>query len=175
TIIEKESARLEQVEGIGPKRRRMIKEAWNEQKAVREIMLFLHSHGVSTARAVRIFKRYGENAIETVRANPYTLAQDIPGIGFKTADQIARTVGIPFDSIVRACAGLRHVLLEATNNGHCGLPVGEIRDAAGKLLAVNDSIISEALNRTLDQGDLVIDSLSGVPFVFLPALKRAEE
>jgi exodeoxyribonuclease V alpha subunit len=175
TVIERESARLEQVDGIGPKRRRKIKDAWNEQKAVREIMLFLHSHGVSTARAVRIFKTYGEHAIETVRANPYALARDIPGIGFKTADQIAQKVGIPFDSLARACAGLRHVLLEATADGHCALPMELTKDAAAKLLLVSDSIITEALNRTLADGDLVTDSVAGEPFVFLPSLKRAEE
>src|SRR5438105_13895175 len=105
-IIEHHSARLEEVDGIGPQRRRRIKDAWGEQKIIRAIMVFLHSHGVSTSRAVRIYKMYGENAIETVRANPYALALDIPGIGFHTADQIAQKIGIPHDSISRACSGL---------------------------------------------------------------------
>jgi len=85
-------------------------------------MVFLHSNGVSTSRAVRIFKTYGDQAIETVRANPYTLANDIPGIGFKTADQIAEKVGIPRDSIIRACAGVSRCLLETTNSVHCTPP-----------------------------------------------------
>ena len=135
-VIETCSARLEEVDGIGPKRRRKIKEAWVEQKVIRGIMVFLHSNGVSTSRAVRIYKTYGEEAIETVRANPYRLAQDIHGIGFKTADQIAQKVGIPADSLLRACAGLNHVLLEATGEGHCALPVELLRDEAGKLLLV---------------------------------------
>jgi exodeoxyribonuclease V alpha subunit len=105
-IIEKESARLEDMAGIGPKRRQRIKDAWAEQKVIRDIMVFLHSHGVSTSRAVRIYKTYGEESVEKVRANPYTLAKDIHGIGFKTADQIAQKLGIPVDSLVRACAGL---------------------------------------------------------------------
>jgi exodeoxyribonuclease V alpha subunit len=100
-IIEKESARLEDVDGIGPKRRKRIKEAWEEQKVIRNIMLFLHSNGVSTSRAVRIYKTYGEEAIEKVRGDPYCLAKDIHGIGFKTADQIARKIGIPVDSLIR--------------------------------------------------------------------------
>ena len=104
-IIEQESARLEEVDGIGPKRRQRIKEAWAEQKVIRKIMVFLHSNGVSTSRAVRIYKTYGEGAIEKVQANPYCLAKDIHGIGFKTADQIAQKIGIPHDSIIRACAG----------------------------------------------------------------------
>jgi len=116
-IIENYSARLEEVDGIGPKRRRRIKDAWAEQKVIRNIMVFLHSNGVSTSRAVRIYKTYGENAIETVRADPYRLAKDIHGIGFKTADQIAQKIGIPIDSLVRACAGLGHVLLGDLQRG----------------------------------------------------------
>ena len=106
------------MDGIGPERRRQrIKEAWAEQKVIRKIMVFLHSNGVSTSRAVRIYKTYGEGAIEKVQADPYALAKDIHGIGFKTADQIAQKIGIPHDSILRACAGLDHVLLEATGDG----------------------------------------------------------
>jgi len=105
-IIEQESGRLQDVEGIGPKRRHEIKAAWAEQKVIREIMVFLHSNGVSTSRAVRIYKTYGENAIEQVRQNPFSLAKDIHGIGFKTADQIAEKIGIPHDSILRASAAL---------------------------------------------------------------------
>ena len=104
-IIESESARLEEIDGIGPKRRKRIKDAWAEQKVIRQIMVFLHSNGVSTSRAVRIFKTYGQDAIEKVRGNPYSLAKDIHGIGFKTADQIAQKIGIPADSLIRACAG----------------------------------------------------------------------
>ncbi len=94
-VIENRAAELQTVDGIGPKRRERIAHAWQEAKQVREIMLFLHSHGVSTSRAVRIFKTYGEQAIEKVRSNPYMLAKDIYGIGFATADQIAQKVGIP--------------------------------------------------------------------------------
>ena len=113
-IIEHESARLEDVDGIGPKRRQRIKEAWAEQKVIRQIMVFLHSNGVSTSRALRIYKTYGEGAIDKVQADPYILAKDINGIGFKTADQIAQKIGIPHDSVMRACAGFSHVLLEAS-------------------------------------------------------------
>ncbi|MGA7770195.1 MAG: helix-hairpin-helix domain-containing protein [Candidatus Sulfotelmatobacter sp.] len=116
-VIEKRAAELQTVDGIGPKRRERIAHAWLEAKQVREIMLFLHSHGVSTSRAVRIFKTYGEQAIEKARSNPYMLAKDIYGIGFATADQIAQKVGIPRDSLNRARAGIDHVLLEATSDG----------------------------------------------------------
>ncbi len=175
TVIETESARLEELDGIGPKRRKRIKEAWAEQKVIRQIMLFLHSHGVSTSRAVRIYKTYGEDAIERVRTNPYTLAKDIHGIGFKTADQIAQKIGIPVDSLVRACAGLSHVLLEATGEGHCALPTELLKDEAGKLLLVEDKIVTEALERTLASKDLVRETIAGQELIFLPPLKRAEE
>src|SRR5262249_32306524 len=160
-IIEHESARLETVEGIGPKRRKQIKEAWAEQKVIREIMVFLHSNGVSTSRAVRIYKTYGENAIEKVRANPYALAQDIHGLGFKSAEQIAQKIGIPPDSVLRARAGLSHVLLEATGNGHCALPIEFLREEAGKLLLVGEGIVETALAQTLGEGELVQETIAG--------------
>jgi exodeoxyribonuclease V alpha subunit len=122
-VIGDNSTELESVDGIGPKRRERIARAWHESMQIREIMLFLHSHGISTGRAVRIYKTYGEQAIEKVRENPYTLAKDIYGIGFATADQIAHSVGIPKDSQNRARAGIDHVLLGATSDGHCALPL----------------------------------------------------
>jgi exodeoxyribonuclease V alpha subunit len=174
-IIENASARLEDIDGIGPKRRKRIKEAWAEQKVIRQIMVFLHSNGVSTSRAVRIFKTYGQDAIEKVRDNPYSLAKDIHGIGFQTADQIARKIGIPVDSLIRAGAGLSHVLMEATGEGHCALPVELLRDAAGKLLLVEEKIVTEALERTLANQDLAREMIAGQELIFLPHLKRAEE
>jgi exodeoxyribonuclease V alpha subunit len=174
-IIETASARLEELDGIGPKRRKRIKDAWAEQKVIRQIMVFLHSNGVSTSRAVRIYKTYGENAIEKVQGNPYALARDIHGIGFKTADQIAQKIGIPVDSLIRACAGLSHVLIEATGEGHCALPLELLKDEAGKLLLVDDKIVTEALERTLAGKDLVKETINGQELIFLPYLKRAEE
>jgi exodeoxyribonuclease V alpha subunit len=174
TVIEKSSAQLEEISGIGPERRRRIKEAWKEQRAIREIMVFLHSNGVSTSRAVRIFKTYGEQAIETVRANPYTLAKDISGIGFKTADQIAEKIGIPRDSIIRARAGISHCLLEATNSGHCALPKEMLLDAAKGLLLVDETLIREALDRLLVNRELVEEQIGEHALVFLPALRATE-
>jgi exodeoxyribonuclease V alpha subunit len=174
-IIEKASARLEDVDGIGPKRRKRIKEAWDEQKVIRDIMLFLHSNGVSTSRAVRIFKTYGQDAIEKVRSDPYRLAKDIHGIGFKTADQIAQKIGIPVDSLIRACAGLSHVLIEATGDGHCALPMELLMDEASKLLLVEAKIVTDALERTLAGHDLIKETIDGQELIFLPHLKRAEE
>lgn len=174
-IIENFSARLQEVDGIGPERRRRIKAAWAEQKAIREIMLFLHSHGVGTSRAVRIFKTYGDQAIDEVRSNPYRLAQDIPGIGFRTADQIAQKLGVPHDSLLRAAAGLSHVLLEATGQGHCALPLQDLKAEAGRLLMVADTVVDAALERSLSSGELTREQLGGDEWVFLPRLRRAEE
>jgi exodeoxyribonuclease V alpha subunit len=175
SVIEKQTAELQTVDGIGPKRRERIAHAWQEASQVREIMLFLHSHGVSTSRAVRIFKTYGEQAIEKVRSNPYTLAKDIIGIGFATADQIAQKVGIPRESLDRAMAGIDHVLLEATSDGHCALPLGKLKLAAVKLLEVQEATVEQALSQMLTRGSLLLEEIDGEPLIFLPHLRRAEE
>jgi exodeoxyribonuclease V alpha subunit len=174
-IIESRPSELQSVGGIGPKRRERIAQAWQEAKQIREIMLFLHSHGVSTSRAVRIFKTYGEQAIENVRSNPYALAKDIYGIGFATADQIAQKVGIPKDSINRAKAGIDHALLEATSDGHCALPLGKLKIAAVKLLEVPEATVEQALSQMLASGSLLLEEIEGEPLVFLPHLRKAEE
>jgi exodeoxyribonuclease V alpha subunit len=174
-IIETASAKLESIDGIGPGRRRKIKDAWQEQKVVRKIMVFLHSNGVSTSRAVRIYKTYGEEAIEKVQNNPYILARDIRGIGFKSADQIAQKLGIPEDSLHRAQAGLNHVLIEATGNGHCALPEDLLIRQATELLAVDESIPRDGLNQALNAGDVIREAIGEDELIFLPALKKAEE
>lgn len=173
-VIEENSARLEEVEGIGPKRRRTIRDAWGQQKAVREIMVFLHAHGVSTARAVRIHRTYGGGAIETVRADPYRLARDIAGIGFKTADGIAERLGIPRDSLARAEAGLDHTLADAMSQGHCALPRARLIEGATALLGVGEGVVTAALEGALGQKTLVQESVEDEDLVYLPALLRAE-
>jgi exodeoxyribonuclease V alpha subunit len=174
-VISDNPAGLESVDGIGPKRRERIANAWQEGMQIREIMLFLYSHGVSTGRAVRIFKTYGNLAIQTVQENPYTLAKEIHGIGFATADQIAQSIGIPKDSQNRARAGLNHVLLEATSEGHCALPIEKLKAAAGRLLEVPADIVEQALSQMLTSGLVLLDQLDGEPLVFLPHLRKAEE
>src|SRR4051794_4405990 len=118
-IIEQQPQRLTEVGGIGPKRTSRIISAWADQKAIREIMVFLQSHGVGTSRAVRIYKTYGADAVALVTENPYRLARDIRGIGFKTADQIAEKLGIPKTAMIRARAGISYALLNAVDDGHC--------------------------------------------------------
>ena len=135
-VIEATPDRLREVDGIGPVRAASILAAWAEQKAVREIMVFLHSHGVGTARAVRIFKTYGADAIQVMTENPYRLARDIRGIGFKTADAIAMKLGIEKTAMIRVRAGISYALTEAMDEGHCGLPTEELMPLAEKLLEV---------------------------------------
>ncbi|HBP54585.1 MAG TPA: ATP-dependent RecD-like DNA helicase [Verrucomicrobiales bacterium] len=174
-IIETASAKLESIDGIGPGRRRKIKDAWQEQKVVRKIMVFLHSNGVSTSRAVRIYKTYGEEAIEKVQNNPYILARDIRGIGFMSADHIAQKLGIPEDSLHRAQAGLNHMLTEASGNGHCGLPEDLLIRQTAELLTVDESIPRNGLAQAVHAGDVVRDAVGEHELIFLPALKKAEE
>lgn len=173
-IIEKDSGRLEEVSGIGPGRRRKIKDAWTEQRFIREIMVFLHSHGVSTGRAVRIYKLYGEAAIEKVRENPYRLAKDVPGIGFQTADKIAQKLGIPSDSIMRACAGVEYLLGEAASDGNCALPREVIMEQAPELLKVPEGLVAEALLKLVQQRDAVEELIGDENLIFLPRLRNGE-
>lgn len=113
-----------------------IAQAWADQKVVREIMGFLHSHGVGTARAVRIFKTYGNDAVQVMAENPYRLARDIRGIGFRTADAIAARLGIEPTATIHLLAGINDALLEASGEGHCGLPTAELIKLAGELLVI---------------------------------------
>src|ERR1041385_7160496 len=135
-VIEATPDRLREVDGIGPVRAASILAAWAEQKIVREIMVFLHAHGVGTARAVRIFKTYGADAIQVMSENPYRLARDIRGIGFKTADAIAMRLGIDKAAMIRVRAGISYALAEAMDEGHCGLPTEELIPLAATLLEV---------------------------------------
>ena len=129
-VIEQAPQRLLELDGIGPKRQGRIVGAWAEQKAIREIMVFLQSHGVGTSRAVRIYKTYGDEAILRVTENPYRLALDIHGIGFKTADALAQRLGIAPDSPMRAQAGVRHVLQEWSEQGHCAAARSQLVELA---------------------------------------------
>jgi exodeoxyribonuclease V alpha subunit len=173
-IIETTPDRLREIDGIGPVRAASILAAWVEQKAVREIMVFLHSHGVGTARAVRIFKTYGADAIQVMTENPYRLARDIRGIGFKTADAIAMKLGIAKTAMIRVRAGISYALTEAMDEGHCGLPTDELVPLAENLLEVPQQSIWTALDLELQDGTVIADRVGETPCVFLAGLHRAE-
>jgi exodeoxyribonuclease V alpha subunit len=173
-IIEASPDRLREVDGIGRVRAASILAAWAEQKAVREIMVFLHSNGVGTARAVRIFKTYGADAVQVMTENPYRLARDIRGIGFKTADAIAMKLGIEKTALVRVRAGISYALAEAMDEGHCGLPTDELVPLVEKLLEVPQGLVRTALDLELAEGTVIADRVGETPCVFLAGLYRAE-
>jgi exodeoxyribonuclease V alpha subunit len=151
-----------------------VTSAWAEQKVIREIMVFLQSHGVGTSRSVRIYKTYGEQAIEKVQENPYRLALDIHGIGFKTADTLAQKLGIAADSLIRAQAGVRHVLQEWSSEGHCAAFRESLSEMAVKLLEIPAPVIESAIVAELAEGNLISDFIGLKEAVFLTPLYRAE-
>jgi exodeoxyribonuclease V alpha subunit len=174
-VIEHSPQRLREIPGIGEIRARKITSGWADQKVIREIMVFLHAHGVSTSRAVRIFKTYGQAAIAIVKENPYRLAQDIRGIGFLSADTIAQKVGIAKDSPLRAQAGISYALSEASEQGHCGLPYAELVPLAVKLLDIPAAIIEAAIAQEIANEVLLPDTVEGQACVFLAPLYYAEQ
>ena len=173
-VIEASPERLREVDGIGPMRAARITSAWADQKVIREIMVFLHQHGVGTARAVRIFKTYGTDAVQVMSENPYRLARDIRGIGFRTADLIAEKLGIEKTAMIRVRAGISYALTEAMGNGHCGLPVAELTALAVKLLEVPEDLIGTAMDLELADGAVTADTIADAPCIFLSGLYQAE-
>jgi exodeoxyribonuclease V alpha subunit len=174
-VIEHEPSRLRDVPGIGPLRAERILEAWHEQKAIREIMVFLHAHGLGTARAVRIFRTYGADAVRLIRADPYRLARDVRGIGFAGADAVARSLGVDPSAMVRARAGVGHVLSRAAEDGHCGLPADELLASATALLGVPAGIVDAALGLEVAAGNVAVVEVDGVECLVPQPLVRAEE
>ncbi len=173
-VIENEPERLLTLPGIGQYRKDKVIKSWGDQKIIRSIVVFLQSHGVGTARAVRIYKTYGKDSIEKVRENPYRLALDIRGIGFKTADGLADRLGIPKDSLMRAQAGVRHVLQEMCDFGHCAAIVAELKEKAVTLLEIPEDIILKAIDSEITMGRLVADEIDEQPCVFLAHFYKAE-
>ncbi|MFF2377180.1 ATP-dependent RecD-like DNA helicase [Streptomyces xiamenensis] len=181
-VIEADAGRLIEVPGLGPKRTRLIAAAWVEQKAIKEVMVFLQSVEVSTSIAVRIYKKYGDASISVVRNQPYRLAADVWGIGFLTADRIAQAVGIPHDSPERVRAGLRHTLSLASDQGHCFLPEERLIAEAVKLLQVDTGLVIDCLGELAQDPEGAVrepvpdpqDPHGTVMAVYLPPFHRAE-
>ena len=174
-VIEREPARLREVTGIGPVREAKIIRGWSDQRAIREIIVWLYSHGVSSARAVRIYKTYGEGAIAVISADPYQLARDITGIGFKTADAIASSIGYAKDDPRRVRAGVAHALTTAMGDGHCGLPRDDLIRSGAELLEVPPPLVETALGGELTSGEVVAGLTDGREVIFLAGLYRAEQ
>lgn len=173
-IIENESAKLEEVEGIGKKRRQEIRESWLKQKSVHNIMLFLHQHGISSSRALRIFKTYGDEALSVLGTNPYRLAQDIHGVGFRTADDIAHRMGVAPEAPERLRAGLLHVLEAGAEAGNCCLPEPLVLEKAAQLLGAAGALLPPALEGLVAEGLLERHASAGQSLLYLPHLRAAE-
>ncbi|MEZ5385580.1 MAG: ATP-dependent RecD-like DNA helicase [Prosthecobacter sp.] len=169
-IIENESKKLEDVEGVGKKRRVEIRESWMKQKSIHGIMLFLHKHGISSSRALRIYKTYGEEAQAVLKENPYRLAQDIRGIGFKTADDIAYQLGVANDAPERIKAGILHVLETAAQGGHCCFPEVKVVEKAAELLGV-ETLIAPQIEAVIAADQIERHG----EFLYLPYLRKAEQ
>ncbi|MFJ3499751.1 MULTISPECIES: ATP-dependent RecD-like DNA helicase [unclassified Streptomyces] len=179
-ILEEAPGRLIEVPGLGPKRTRNITAAWEEQKAIKEVMVFLQEVGVSTSIAVRIYKQYGDASISVVRNQPYRLASDVWGIGFLTADRIAQSVGIPHDSPDRVKAGLQYALSQSSDQGHCFLPEERLIADSVKLLQVDTGLVIECLGELAEDPEGVVrETVPGpegtpVTAVYLIPFHRAE-
>jgi exodeoxyribonuclease V alpha subunit len=174
-IIESDISRLGEVKGIARAKVELIQRAWEEQRSIKEVMLFLQSHAVSTHFAIKIFKQYGNEAISIVEKTPYRLAVDVYGIGFRSADQIARNLGMPADSPERMKAGLRHVLLEASEEGHCFLPQNELVARAAKALEIeNEAMLAATTAVMLDEGLLRMGAGADEHAIYLPPFWQAE-
>ena len=173
-VIEQTPERLLELDGIGPKRQQRVTSAWAEQKVIREIMVFLQSHGLGTSRAVRIYKTYGDEAIVKVSENPYRLALDIHGIGFKTADTLAQRLGIPADSLIRAQAGVRHTLQQWADQGNCAAYRDQLVFMAVQLLEIPEATILQAIDAELEEKNLVAETIDSKDAVFLAPLYQSE-
>src|SRR6266699_2023809 len=179
-VLEEAPERLHQVPGLGPKRTTLIERAWEEQKAIKEVMVFLQGVGVSTSLGVRIYKTYGDEAVRIVTEEPYRLAMDIWGIGFKTADKIAQNLGIAYDSAERVKAGLRHTLSEASEAGHCHLRQTELIAKASEILGVRPALAEACLEELVRERGVIRDQGpipafdDNVPAIYLVPFHRAE-
>ena len=173
-VIEEEPKRLREVSGVGPDRVARIRSAWDAQREVREVMLFLQGHGVSATYAGKIFKAYGRGAVALLKANPYRLARDIHGIGFKTADGIASRLGVSSDAPIRLEAGLLHVLGALTEEGHCCYPRDGLVKAGAEVLQVPPGALEGALARLAEAAEVVVEPGEDEPVVFPRELHEAE-
>jgi len=173
-VIDHEPHRLREVPDIGEKRYQLITAAWETQKAIKEVMVFLQGHGLSAGLAVKIYKRYGDAAIETVTTDPYRLARDIWGVGFKTADKIARALGLPPDAPTRLEAGVVFALAELADEGHAFAPEAELLPQAAELLGVPAEALPPAFDRLLAADRIYRDRVGGIEAVYLPPFFHAE-
>jgi len=162
------------IRGIGQKRLKRIRTSWDEQREVRKIMMFFTQHGIGSARALRIYRTYGQEAIERIKSNPYQLADDIRGIGFKTADELAAKLGIDRHSPHRARAAVSYALRELCDEGHCGYPETGAVERTVNLVDIPQELVQRAVEEAIETGAVVRDPIDGEPWLYLAGLHRAE-
>ncbi len=174
TILDKDPERLSEVPGIGTKRLEQIKKSWNEQREIRNIMLFLQSHDVSTSIATKIYKQYGNQSIQMVTENPYRLADEIWGIGFKTADTIAKKLGFGHERFERLKSGLIYTLKNLASEGHCFAYKDDLLNAGAELLEVEEEKLSKTLERMIEDNNVFLDDTFYPPAIYLPLYYYSE-
>ncbi len=173
-IFDKGPDLLLHIKGIGKERVKKIRQSWEEQKEVRKIMLFLAEHGISSGRAVRIYRTYGQQSIAKIKENPYQLADDIRGIGFKTADELAAKLGIDRNSPYRARAAVQYTLQEFAGQGHVGYPEPGVVEHTTKLVEIDQQIVEAAVKTAVAEKAVVREDVDGEPWLYLTRLYRAE-
>jgi exodeoxyribonuclease V alpha subunit len=173
-IISHQSSRLREVEGIGPERAKSIKAAWEEQKALREVMVFLQTYGVTNALCLRIVKAYGQDAKKVLTTEPYKVCREVDGVGFKTADKIARNLGLPTAGPQRVDAGLIHTLEELEGDGHSAFPEDGLLEKATELLEVDRSIVHDRLKNLIEHQVVDASQHQDVRLIQLKAQANAE-
>ncbi len=173
-IFEKSPEMLLHVRGIGSERLKRIRQSWQEQREVRKIMLFLTEHGITSGRAVRIYHTYGHESIAKIKENPYQLADDVRGIGFKTADELAVKMGIDRNSPYRARAAVHYTLQELAGEGHCGFPEAGAIEKTANLVQIDAQIVERAVLSVIEDRSVVREFVDGEPWLFLASLHRAE-
>jgi exodeoxyribonuclease V alpha subunit len=173
-VLDSSPSFLLDIPGVGKKKLKMIRASWHEQRNVRAIMLFLHEHGIGSSRAVRIYRMYGEQAVKLIRENPYRLADDVRGIGFRSADQIAGRLGLAPESPERIHAGLRFALSELTANGHVGFPEAGVIQRTSELLRLAPNRVGDELEPEVKSQRLVRERVGESDWLFLSALRAAE-
>lgn len=174
-IMDEEPERLKTIPGIGNKRLNIIIKSWEEQKSIRNIIIFLHSHGIGSSRAVRIYKTYGNESIQKIQRNPYCLARDINGIGFQTSDEVATQLGIAPTSLERITAGLEHVLDTFANEGHCAAEKEMWLKSAKDLLNVEPEIIEEGMAQAQALGLIITEDVNNIKYYYKFRIHQAEQ
>lgn len=173
-VLDNEPFKLKNIAGIGAKKAKQITESWQSQKKIREVMVFLHANGVGTMRAAKIYKTYGDDTIIKLKENPYSLADDIFGIGFKTADKLAMNLGIEKNSLIRAQAGIKHIIAEHSNSGHCYITPSELITQSSTILEISEEIINQAISNEININNIIKEIINTDTYIYLSPLYYAE-